>query len=51
MITKELLIQQIQKYKEAAQQLNDDSKANMGAAAALEQLLPEFDKEEEVKQE
>ena len=49
MITKELLTQRIQEYKEIAQRLNDDSKANLGAAMALEQLLPEL--EEENKQE
>ena len=49
MITKELLIQRIQEYKETAQRLNDDSKAHLGAAMALEQLLPEL--EEEDKQE
>ena len=48
MITKELLEQRIQEYKETAQRLNDDSKANVGAAMALEQLLPEI---EEAKQE
>lgn len=48
MITKELLEQKIQEYKEAAQRLNDDSKANLGAAWALEQLLSEL---EETKQE
>ena len=48
MITKELLEQKIQEYKEVAQRLNDDSKANLGAAMALEQLLPEI---EEAKQE
>ena len=49
MITKELLNQKIQEYKETAQRLNDDSKANLGAAMALEQLLPELkeDKQEE----
>ena len=49
MITKELLEQKIQEYKEIAQRLNDGSKANLGAAMALEQLLPELeeDKQEE----
>jgi len=49
MITKELLIQRIQEYKETAQRFNDDSKINLGAAIALEELLPEFeeDKQEE----
>lgn len=49
MITKELLVQRIQEYKETAQRLNDDSKANVGAAMALEQLLPELkeDKQED----
>jgi len=49
MITKELLNQKIQEYKEVAQRLNDDSKAHLGAAMALEQLLPELeeDKQEE----
>ena len=49
MITKELLMQRIQEYKETAQRLNDDSKANLGAAMALEQLLPELgeDKQED----
>ena len=45
MITKELLIQRIQEYKETAQRLNDDSKANLGAAMALEQLLPELEED------
>ena len=47
MITKELLIQRIQEYKETAQRFNDDSKVNLGAAMALEQLLPELEKEED----
>jgi len=49
MITKELLEKKIQEYKQTAQRLNDDSKANLGAAWALEQLLPELeeDKQEE----
>lgn len=47
MITKELLEQKIQEYKEAAQRLNDDSKANLGAAWALEQLLPELEKDKQ----
>ena len=49
MITKELLEQKIQEYREAGQRLNDDSKVNWGAAWALEQLLPKL--EEENKQE
>ena len=48
MISKELLEQKIQGYKEEAQRLNDDSKVNLGAAWALEQLLSEV---EEKKQE
>ena len=48
MISKELLERKIQEYKEAAQRLNDDSKVNLGAAWALEQLLSEV---EEKKQE
>ena len=47
MITKELLMQRIQEYKETAQRLNDDSKANLGAAMALEQLLPELEEDKE----
>ena len=49
MITRELLEKKIQEYKETAQRLNDDSKANLGAAMALEQLLPELkeDKQED----
>jgi len=47
MITKELLKQRIQEYKETAQRLNDDSKANLGAAMALEQLLPELEEDKE----
>ena len=47
MITRELLIQRIQEYKEAAQRLNDDSKAHLGAAMALEQLLPEIEEAEQ----
>jgi len=47
MITKELLGKKIQEYKEAAQRLNDDSKANLGAAWALEQLLPELEDKQE----
>ena len=49
MITKELLEQRIQEYKETAQRLNDDSKAHLGAAMALEQLLPELEKEDTQK--
>ena len=47
MITKELLNQKIQEYKETAQRLNDDSKANLGAAMALERLLPELENKQE----
>lgn len=47
MITRELLEQKIQEYKEIAQRLNDDSKANLGAAMALEQLLPELENKQE----
>ncbi len=47
MITKELLMQRIQEYKETAQRLNDDSKANLGAAMALEQLLPELEEDKQ----
>ena len=47
MITEELLKQKIQEYKEVAQRLNDDSKANLGAAMALEQLLPELEENKE----
>jgi len=47
MITKELLLKRIQEYKETAQRLNDDSKANIGAAQALEQLLPELEEDKQ----
>lgn len=47
MITKELLGQRIQEYKETAQQLHDDSKAHLGAAWALEQLLPEIEEDKQ----
>ena len=46
MITKELLEKKIKEYRELAQRMNDNAKANLGAAMALEQLLAELEKQE-----
>ena len=48
-ITKELLQQKIQEYRQASEQCKMDSIANEGAIQALEFLLQEFDKEENKK--